>query len=48
MAIRDDGRYEIQQYERKILPGGMELVFTRLRDGDPVRRVKGRLVKVAK
>ena len=48
MAIRDDGGYDIQQYDRKILPTGMELLFTRLRDGDPVRSVKGRLVKIAK
>ena len=47
MIVLDDGAYEIQQYDRKILPSGMELTFTRLRDGDLVRTVKGRLVKVA-
>lgn len=46
MTVRDDGAYELQQYDRKILPTGMELVFTRLRDRDTVRTVKGRLVKV--
>ena len=48
MSVRDDGAYELQQYDRKILPTGMELVFTRLRDRDTVRTVKGRLVKVGR
>ena len=48
MVVRKDGAYELQQYDRKILPTGMALVFTRLRDGDKVRSVKGRLVKVAR
>lgn len=48
MVVRKDGAYELQQYDRKILPTGMALIFTRLRDGDKVRSVKGRLVKVAR
>jgi len=48
MVVRDDGVYELQQYDRKLLATGMEMSFTRLRDGDKVRRVKGRLVKVAR
>lgn len=48
MVVRNDGAYELQQYARTILPSGMEMVFTRLRDGDKVRSVKGRLVKVAR
>jgi hypothetical protein len=48
MSVRKDGAYELQQYDRKILPTGMELVFTRVRDGDTVRTVKGRLVKVGR
>jgi hypothetical protein len=48
MSVRDDGAYELQQYDRRILPTGMELVFTRLRDRDTVRTVKGRLVKVGR
>lgn len=48
MVVRKDGAYELQQYDRKIVPTGMEMVFTRLRDGDKVRSVKGRLVKVAR
>ncbi len=48
MVVLDDGRYELQQHDRTLTGQGMELVFTRLRDGDQVRTVKGRLVKVAK
>lgn len=48
MVVRDDGHYEIQKYDRKITASGMELVFTRIRDGEQVRTVKGRLVKVAR
>lgn len=48
MVVRKDGAYELQQYDRKLLPTGMEMVFTRSRDGDKVRSVKGRLVKVAR
>ena len=48
MVVRDDGAYEIQKYDRSIVPSGMEMEFTRTRDGDKVRRVKGRLVKVAR
>ena len=47
MVVGARGAYELQQYDRTLLPSGMEMNFTRLRDGDKVRRVKGRLVKVA-
>jgi len=48
MVVRDNGAYELQQYDRTLLATGMEMTFTRLRDGEKVRRVKGRLVKVAR
>ena len=48
LVVRDNGDYELQQYDRTLLATGMEMTFTRLRDGDKVRRVKGRLVKVAR
>jgi hypothetical protein len=48
MSFRKDGAYELQEYDRKILPTGMELVFTRLRNSDTVRTVKGRLVKIGR
>lgn len=48
MVLSDDGAYELQKYARTLLPTGMEMTFTRLRDGEKVRQVKGRLVKVAR
>ena len=48
MVIRDDGAYEIQKYDRTLQPSGMLMNFTRVRDGERVRQVKGRLVKVAR
>jgi hypothetical protein len=47
MVIDDDGAYELQRYERTLSGLGMQLSFTRLRDGERVRRVTGRLVKTA-
>ena len=46
-VIRDDGGYEVQSYGRTLTAGGMALEFTRIRDGETVRKVEGRLVKVA-
>lgn len=48
MVVGDNGGYQLQQYDRTLQATGMEMTFTRLRDGDKVRRVKGRLVKVAR
>ncbi|MGB0630819.1 MAG: hypothetical protein ACPGRZ_08990, partial [Alphaproteobacteria bacterium] len=48
MVVRADGAYEIQKYDRTLQPTGMEMLFTRTRDGEKVRQVKGRLVKVAR
>lgn len=48
MVVRDDGAYEIQKYDRTLQPSGMLMNFTRIRDGEKVRQVKGRLVKVAR
>ena len=47
MAITDDGGFEMQIYRRTLSARGMELEFTRLRDGEPVRTARGRLVKHA-
>lgn len=47
-ALLDHGIYEIQQYDRTLGPSGMQLRYTLVRDGSPVRIVTGRLVKVAK
>ncbi len=45
MVIDKDGAYQLQRYERKLVGTGMELTFTRLKDGEQVRTVKGRLIK---
>lgn len=47
LLIGDDGRYDMQIYERTIKPSGMDFVFHRVRDGEPVRTVKGKLIKYA-
>lgn len=47
MVVGENGAYEVQKYDRTLTGSGMELVFTRIRDGDRVRTVKGRLIKVA-
>ena len=45
LSIGDDGRYDMQIYERTIQPSGMDFVFHRVQDGEPVRTVKGKLIK---
>ena len=45
MVIDKEGAYQLQRYERKLVGTGMELTFTRLKDGEKIRTVKGRLVK---
>ena len=47
LLIGDDGRYDMQKYERTIKPSGMDFIFHRIRDGEPVRTVKGKLIKYA-
>ncbi len=48
MVIDDEGAYQLQRYERKLAGTGMELTFTRLKDGEKIRTVKGRLVKTGR
>lgn len=47
LAVRDDGGYELQQYDRTLKGTGMDLLFTRHRDGERVRKATGSLVKTA-
>lgn len=47
LTLNDEGGYELTSYDRTLTGNGMELVFKRLRDGEPVRTVTGRLVKTA-
>lgn len=45
-VILDDGRYELQSYLRAPEGGGLRLLFERLEDGEPVRRIEGWAIKV--
>ncbi len=47
MNIGDDGAYEMQSYARTLSGYGMDLVFSRLRDGEPVRSARAKLTKFA-
>jgi len=47
-TITASGAFSLQTYARTLTPLGMDFVFTRLRDGEPVRSVKGKLIKYAK
>ncbi len=47
-SIGKDGSYQVQSYTRKLVPQGMAFTFERIRDGEPVRTVKGNLIKYAK
>lgn len=48
MTVDDNGIYELQEYDRKLTGNGMDLVFRSWRDGDRLRTVTGKLVKVGK
>jgi len=46
MQINLDGTWQVQKYVRTVSGAGMTLVFERIMDGDQVRQVRGRLIKV--
>lgn len=43
MLITDEGGYEMQVYERTLTPTGMDLRYSRVRDGKILRSVEGTL-----
>jgi hypothetical protein len=45
MTIDQSGRYSMQSYARTLNAFGMDLVFRRLRDGEPVREASAKLTK---
>ena len=47
MTLNDSGGFELTTSDRTITSLGMELSFRRLRDGEQVRTVTGRLIKIA-
>jgi hypothetical protein len=46
LLITDEGGYEIQVYDRTLTPTGMALRFSRIRDGQRLRRISGELERV--
>ena len=44
-VVHDDGRYELQIYERRLTEDGMEIEFQRLLDGELQRRITGHAVR---
>lgn len=46
LTITDEGGYEIQRYDRTLIPGGMDLKYSRVRDGQVLRTITGKLKKV--
>lgn len=45
LFVTDTGGYEMQTYERTLVPGGMDLRYARIRDGEVLRTVTGKLKK---
>ncbi|WP_425045518.1 hypothetical protein [Primorskyibacter sp. S87] len=45
LFVDDQGGYEMQQFDRRLADGGLDLEFSRLRDGEPMRSVSTFLEK---
>lgn len=45
LTTTEDGRYEMQKWDRTLQGTGMVMVYTRISDGEPTRSVKARLTK---
>lgn len=45
LLILDDGGFEIQRYDRTLADGGLQLVFNRVRNGVPLKRITATLKK---
>jgi hypothetical protein len=43
LIIREDGGYEIQVFDRTWTPKGLDLKFSRFRDGQPLKLITGKL-----
>ncbi|MFO0998184.1 MAG: hypothetical protein U1F33_15995 [Alphaproteobacteria bacterium] len=44
-TINEEGLYDVQTYVRTLTGAGMDLVFSRVRDGEPTRTVKAKLTR---
>ncbi len=47
LVIDENGSYTMHTYDRTLTGLGMELEFTRVRDGEPTKTVTGKLTKAA-
>jgi hypothetical protein len=47
MTISESGAYNMQSYARTLSGYGMDLVFSRIRDGEPVRTARAKLTKAS-
>jgi hypothetical protein len=45
-VVLEDGRYELQIYDRMLTEAGLDIVFRRFDDGELVRQIKGSTVRV--
>jgi hypothetical protein len=43
--VLDDGRYELQVYDRVLTDEGLDILFERIVDGEVLRRITGRTVR---
>ena len=48
MMVTEDGGYEMQVYERTLTATGMDLKFSRVRDGKTLKLITGSLLKFSK
>jgi hypothetical protein len=46
-SVDENGLYEIQSYARTLTGAGMDLVFSRIKDGEETRTVKAKLTRMA-
>jgi hypothetical protein len=46
LFVTETGGYEMQTYEYTLVPGGLTLRYSRVRDGEVLRTVTGKLKKV--
>jgi hypothetical protein len=47
LNIREDGAYDMQSYARTLTGFAMDLTFTRVRDDEPQRSARGKLIKLS-
>ncbi len=46
LFVTESGGYEMQTYEYTLVPGGLDLRYSRVRDGEVLRTVTGKLKRV--